>query len=190
VTAGAKFRPVPFTYREYCLLPEDGKIHELIEGDFFATPSPSPNHQTVSRRLQYLLMKALEDTGLAQVFDSPIDLILDDETVVQPDLVVISTGRSHLITKRGIEGVPELVVEVLSPSSIDRDAQLKHRVYERFGVDEYWIVDPQNKNVIAWQLVDGRYHERAKYEESSTLQWPAFPQVEIPLAGIFRLLVG
>lgn len=110
--------------------------------------------------------------------------------MVQPDLVVISTGRSHLITNRGIEGVPELVVEVLSPSSIDRDAQLKHRVYERFGIDEYWIVDPQNKIVIAWQLVDGRYHERARFEESATLRWPAYPQVEIPLAGIFRLLVG
>lgn len=186
MSAQSSQRPAPFTYREYCLLLEDGKRHELIEGDFYVTPAPSPSHQTVSRRLQFLLMQALEEPGLAQVFDAPIDLILDDENVVQPDLVVVSTARAHLVTSRGLEGVPDLVVEILSPSSRDRDQHLKHRLYERFGIPAYWIVDPHNGSVITWQLIDGRYQQDAHYDRSATLIWPAFPQVQVVLARVFR----
>src|SRR5438874_13805058 len=83
-------RPPPLTYDEYRLLPEDGKRYELMEGDLFVSPAPSPRHQTVSRRLQFALMQALETPGLAQIFDAPVDLILEPTSVVQPDLVVVS----------------------------------------------------------------------------------------------------
>ena len=77
-------QPEPFTYREYALLPEDGRRHELIEGEFYVTPAPGTQHQTVSRRLQQLLMQQLEDTGLALVFNAPVDVLLDDTTCLQP----------------------------------------------------------------------------------------------------------
>lgn len=186
MTASLTRRPAPFTYREYCLLPEDGKRHELIEGDFFVTPAPSPRHQTVSRRLQYLLMQALEEPGHAQVFDAPVDLLLHDESVVQPDLVVVSTARTSLITARGIEGVPDLVVEILSPSTGDRDLQLKRRVYERFGIPEYWVVDPVSCFVTVWTLENGRYEQRAYLDRASTLTWPDYPELSVDLSRVFR----
>lgn len=152
------------------------------------TPAPAPRHQTVSRRLQFALMKQLEETGLAQVFDAPIDLMLDDETVVQPDLVVVSKAREGIITNRGIEGVPDLVVEILSPSSGERDLQLKLHLYERFGIPEYWVADPDLRTVTQWRLnsIDGRYQQSAVVGSTSSLTWPAFAEVSVALDAVFR----
>ena len=179
-------RPPAFTYRDYALVPEDVKRWELMEGDLFVSPSPSPRHQRISRRLQFWLMKLLEEPGLAEIFDAPIDVIFDDETVVQPDLVVLGADRAHIVTARGLEGVPNVVVEILSPTSGDRDHHLKRRIYERFGVPEYWVVDPDHGFVTAWRLEDGRYQLRARFDRSSTLSCPDFPAVNFPLLDVFR----
>jgi len=126
-----------FTYREYALLPDDGRRHELIEGDFYVTPAPATMHQTVSRRLSHALMFQLEDTGLALVFNAPCDVILDENTVAQPDLAIVRMTRRELVSKRGIEGPPNVVVEILSPSPKGQDELLKKAVYARFNVPEY-----------------------------------------------------
>jgi Uma2 family endonuclease len=179
---------IPLTVREYRLLPEDGRRWELFEGDFLVTPAPTPLHQKISRRLQHALMTQLEDTGLAQVIDAPIDVIFDDFSVVQPDLVIVSTAHASLITARAVEGAPDVLVEILSPSSIDRDRYLKLRLYERFGVREYWIVDPEHGFLEAYRLGANptrSYELRERHDRASILRCPDFPTLELPLAPLF-----
>jgi Uma2 family endonuclease len=178
-------RPPPLTYDEYRVLPEDGKRYELMEGDLFVSPAPSTRHQTVSRRLQFALMQALEVPGLAQVFNAPCDVIFEPTSVVQPDLVIVGAARAHIITARAIEGVPDVLVEILSPGGTDRDEHLKRRLYERHGVPEYWVVEPQHGFVTQWRMDGGSYGLRARLDRASTLEHPDFPTVQIALATVF-----
>ena len=174
------------TYEDYRLLPEDGPRYELIEGELYLSPSPSTRHQTVSRRLQYALMKALEDPGLAQVFNAPMDLVVDRNTAVQPDLIIVGTARTSIITARALEGAPDVVVEILSPSTRDRDEHIKRRLYERFGVREYWLVDSEAETLIAYRRDDEGYGIRASYDRTGILECPEFPSLSLVLADVFR----
>lgn len=177
--------PRPYTYREYCLLPEDGRRWELVDGDLLVSPSPTPRHQTVSRRLQFALMDQLEQPGLAQVFNAPMDVVLSDTDVVQPDLLVVADPAA--VGDKAIVGVPDLVVEILSPSNPERDRYLKKAVYERFGVEEYWVVDPDVGSVEAWVPgPDRRYTRRALWYSSDTATAARFPAVAVKLADVFR----
>lgn len=144
------------TYREYACFPDDGRRHEIIDGEHYVNPAPSTYHQTVSRRLQFLLYQPIELTGVGQVFDAPVDLHLTEHDVVQPDIVVISNDR-NIITPSKIKGVPNLVIEILSPSSLKHDRELKLALYEQVGVDEYWIVDPFEQSIDRCVLSDGQY---------------------------------
>ena len=179
-------RPPPLTYDEYRLLPDDGKRYELIEGDIFVSPSPSTRHQTVSRRLQFALMQALEVPGLAQVFNAPIDLLLEPTSVVQPDLAIVSAARASIVTPRALEGIPDVVAEILSPGSVDRDQHLKLRLYERFAIPEYWVVDPDHGMLVVHRIDANSYGIRARYDRSSTLESPDFPSLKIALLDVFR----
>jgi Uma2 family endonuclease len=149
--------PPPFRYEDYAAIPSDGRRWEVIDGEFEVNPAPSPHHQTVSRRLQFELMRVLEEPGLALIFNAPVDLILAQEQVLQPDLVILGRAREHLVTERGIEGPPDIVVEVLSPGTRVLDQRVKKGVYCRFGVSEYWLVDPVLATIESWQLAAGHW---------------------------------
>jgi Uma2 family endonuclease len=179
-------RPPVLTYEDYCLLPEDGKRYELIEGELFVSPSPSTRHQTVSVQLVYELMQALYKPGLAKIFPAPTDLLLAKTTVVVPDLIVVSTARASLITARALEGPPDVVVEILSPSSIDRDQYIKRKLYEKFQVPEYWVVDPEQGSMTVYRLDEGTYGIRARYDRDSILASPDFPTLRVAMADVFR----
>jgi Uma2 family endonuclease len=131
-------------------------------------------------------MEVLEKQGLAQIFDAPTDLILKDTTVVVPDLVIIGAARFSIITRRALEGAPDVVVEILSPSSVDRDGYIKRKLYESFAIPEYWLVDPEQALITVYRLDEGSYGIRARYDRSSTLQCPEFPALAIPLLDVFR----
>lgn len=178
-------RPIPMTIREYRLLPEDGRRWELVDGEFVMTPAPSTKHQRVSRKLQYELMTQLERTGLAEVINAPIDVVFDDVNVVQPDLVIVASARTSIITERAVEGPPDVLVEILSPTSVDRDRHLKRRLYAHFGVREYWIVDPLRGFLEAYRLVEQDYGLRDRYDRAATLRSPDFTTLEVPLLGVF-----
>ena len=152
--------PAKLGYREYCCFPDDGRRHEIIDGDHYVNPAPSTYHQTVSRRLQHQLYTQIELTGRGVVYNAPVDVQLTDHDIVQPDLVVVLTSRMQMITPTKIKGVPDLLVEILSPSTASNDATLKKQLYERVGVAEYWIVDPDNHTVEQLVLADGRYEQR------------------------------
>ncbi len=156
------------TYREYACFPEDGRRHEIIDGVHYVNPAPSTYHQTVSRLIQFQLMTQIELTGAGKVFDAPVDLHLTPHDVVQPDIVIVMNDR-NIITPTKIKGVPNLVIEILSPSSEKNDRELKFSLYEKSKVDEYWIVDPHDHEVDQHVLVDGKY-QMTRHQTSITCQ--------------------
>lgn len=177
---------VPFTYEDYAAIPNDGRRWELIDGEFEVNAAPSPRHQTVSRRLQFELMRVLEEPGLALVFNAPVDLILSDQQVLQPDLVILRADRAGLVTERGIEGTPDIIVEILSPSTRVLDQRVKKGVYGRFGVPELWLVDPVGGHLELWRLENGDLQLAQRFDRASRLTTPSFAEVDIELQRVFR----
>ncbi|MBW5447103.1 Uma2 family endonuclease [Cohnella sp. CFH 77786] len=146
-------RETPMTYGEYASLPEDGNRYELVDGFLeLMSPSASTLHQLISHRIQFKLTQTCDRDNI--ILDAPIDLILSDREVRQPDLVVLHRSRLSLLTRRGIEGPPDLVAEILSPSSIRRDKVGKRNTYAKYGIPEYWIIDPASWTLEQYVLTD------------------------------------
>lgn len=171
-------------YEDYARIPPDGKRYELLEGDLFVTPAPSPLHQRASKRLQRQLEAYFEARGLGEVFDAPIDVILTLHDVVQPDLVVVTDPSQ--ISRRGIEGAPALVVEVLSPTTRDRDRTTKARRYAALGVQHYWVLDPEGSRLDCYRLERGEYVLAARGEGDQSLTHPDWPGLTLTLADLWR----
>ncbi len=171
-------------YEEYCLFPDNGNRHEIIDGRHYMNPAPSPEHQSVSIYLQHYLFTQIELAELGKVFDAPIDVQLSDYHIVQPDLVVLLNDGAARITKLKIDGPPDLLVEILAPSTSTNDLTLKRRLYEQAGVREYWIVDPNLCRVTQLVLSKGQYREQPAFEEELSVH--ALPTVKVPLPEIWN----
>jgi Uma2 family endonuclease len=159
-----------WTYADYCRIPPDRMRHEIIDGRHYVNPAPSPYHQTVSIRLAYELMRLVDKPGRGRVLTAPIDVHLGRGTVVQPDLVVLRNRNRSQIGPRKLTGTPDMLVEILSPSNRTYDRRTKKDRYERAGVPEFWIVDPDAHSVEQSVLRDGRYGEPAIHAESVRLR--------------------
>ncbi|MDP1562625.1 MAG: Uma2 family endonuclease [Pirellulaceae bacterium] len=146
-------------YAAYAAIPFDGKRHEIIAGDHFVNPATSLHHQQVSRHLQYYLFRAIELPGLGCVINAPVDVQLSDHDIVQPDLVVIRKANLHIQTPSRVKGIPDLLIEILSPSNPGHDLKTKRLAYQRCGVPEYWIVDPDEHQILVLTLANGQYQE-------------------------------
>ena len=160
------------TYEDYVLMPDDGQRHELIDGELFVVPAPGFSHQSVLARLHLLIGPYVERHGGTLLF-APFDVILSLGNVVQPDLLFVAAKHSSRIEQRGVNGAPDLVVEVLSSAGKRRDEVTKRALYERFGVPEYWLVDPDAKSFRMLSLVNGVYEP--------TLTSSTFPNLDLPL---------
>jgi Uma2 family endonuclease len=156
-------------YREYCCFPDDGRRHEIIDGDQYVTPAPSTAHQTISKRMQHQLYTQIELAGLGIVFNAPVDVQLTEHDIVQPDLVVILADRTRMITPTKVNGVPDLIIEILSLSNAAHDTALKKQLYERTGVAEYWIADPDNQRLERYRLVAGAYRLEPQADPATAL---------------------
>ncbi|MBI4634927.1 MAG: Uma2 family endonuclease, partial [Candidatus Rokubacteria bacterium] len=148
---------VLLTYREYAALPDDGRRYEIHDGDLSVTPAPGLAHQKISQRLFDVLFHHVQARGLGEIYYAPVDVILSDRSVVQPDIVFVENSRRGVLGPRGIEGAPTLAVEIMSPSSTLTDRATKHQLYARHGVPYYWIVDPEARAVEAYGLGPGGY---------------------------------
>ncbi len=161
--AGQDGSRVKLTYEDYCRFPDDGTRHEILDGDHQMTPSPRPPHQSLLTELAFQIRAQIQEKGL--VYSAPTDLQLSEVDILQPDLMVIAPHRRHIITPTKIKGVPDLVVEVLSPSTEAMDRGLKKERYARGGVPEYWIADLE-EHVIEQYVLEGReYHLVGKHED-------------------------
>jgi Uma2 family endonuclease len=169
-------------YEAYAAIPFDGRRHEIISGDHFVNPAPNLYHQEVSRHIQFQLYTAIELTDLGKVINAPVDLQLTPHDIVQPDLVIVTRQRKHILTPIKIKGVPDLVVEVLSPSNSSHDLKTKRNLYERCEVPEYWIVFPEEHQVLQLVLVDGVYAENM-VTKSITMSVP--PHVTVDLTRVW-----
>ncbi|MEZ6118550.1 MAG: Uma2 family endonuclease [Pirellulaceae bacterium] len=167
-------------YLEYCQLAEDGNVHEIMDGDHYMNPPPSPYHQAILGNLHFQLYAQVKSKGLGQVFVAPTDVQLSAHDIVQPDIVVILNERQDIVTPSRIVGSPNLVVEILSDSTASRDKQLKMQLYRRSCIPEYWLVDAKAKRVtqLVFQANDyvefGRYSRRAFF---SCTTWKGFCQL-------------
>ncbi|HSE94370.1 MAG TPA: Uma2 family endonuclease [Methylomirabilota bacterium] len=178
--------PVVLAYPDYAALPADGRHYELHDGELSVTPAPSPRHQEVSGNLWDLLHHyLLRGSGSGKVFYAPIDCILSETTIVQPDLVYVGPGARGQITPRGIEGPPTLVVEILSPSTLQIDRGVKLQLYARYGIPHYWIVDPDGRDIVAHALGRGAYAVVARLAGAAPVALPPFPDLVLDPASIW-----
>jgi Uma2 family endonuclease len=172
------------TYADYLLFPDDNLRHEVIGGEHFVTPSPVTRHQRISRDLFYLLMQYLKEHPLGEAFYAPFDVILSDSDIVVPDLFYVSRERSHFVTSKNLQGPPDLVVEILSPGTKGRDRHLKRELYDRAGVREYWLVDPDRDVITVHRRDSGEgFESPAEYSSAShdLLRTPLLPGLAIPV---------
>ena len=144
-----------WTYEDYLRLTDD-KRYEVINGRLYEMPAPTTEHQRILREIHTFMWEFVRKAEKGEVFFSPVDVILSDTAVVQPDLIFISGERLGIVRER-IFGPPDLVVEIVSPSSYGRDRYDKFVLYERYGVKGYWIVLPREKVIEVWCLKDGKY---------------------------------
>lgn len=175
------------SYQDFLLFPEDGKRHELLGGDHLVTPSPSTKHQRVSRNLMCFMDSYLRRSKAGEVFAAPMDVVLSDLDVVEPDLLFISREKSSIITEKNIQGSPDLVIEIVSKSTQRIDSLVKRKLYERCGIQEYWLVDPELKTVDVCRLANGKYVRQAalSQEDDSILKTPLMPGFQLRLSDIF-----
>ena len=178
---------VKLTYDDFLLFPDDGQRHELIDGKHYVTPSPNTKHQRVSGNLHFLIRAWLERHPIGEVFYAPFDVVFTRFDVVEPDLLYLSHARAKAaLTAAHVAGVPELVIEIGSPSTRKRDETIKRRLYEREGVSEYWVVDPDLDVIRIYRRgADGfaRASELSA-EAGETLTSPLFAGLELPLARV------
>ncbi len=145
-----------WTYADYQELDDETRC-EIIEGELSMTPAPNLEHQRVSRNLEFSMLQYVEAKKLGEVLNAPVDVVLDEANIVQPDLVFVSKQNFKILEKNGIMGSPDLAVEILSPSSLYRDRYQKKDLYEKFGVRELWIMDPANQTIEIFCLAGGKY---------------------------------
>jgi Uma2 family endonuclease len=181
-TTGAGLK-AKLDYDDYAAIPPDRNRYEIIDGELYVTPSPTPDHQHASKRLQRILESYFEERGLGEVFDAPLDLIMTKHDVVQPDLLVVNPVQ---VSGRGIEGAPLLVVEILSPSTRAHDRDVKARRYAALSVPHYWIVDPADRRVECYEIRGATYALVSAAQDRAILTHPAWPDLVVPLAGLWR----
>ncbi len=161
-TAGAlRAWPAPgeWTFDDYQALPDEGYCYEVVEGDLLMSPAPGTRHQDVSIRLASAIFRHVSDTNAGKAYAAPCDVMLGWATIVQPDVLFISSGRLDIVGPAYVDGPPDLVVEIISPSDPDHDRVRKHGLYERHGVREYWIVDPAARTIDVFVLEVGGYRQ-------------------------------
>ena len=172
------------TYEDYAKTPDDERW-ELIDGELFRMPSPNIAHQRTSMRLFLLVAPFVENRNLGEVFNAPTDVVLSDHDTVEPDLLFISKERMGIIGTLNVQGAPDLVVEIHSPSTAQRDLTAKRELYARHGVKEYWPIDPVARTVTVLLLRDGEFVEVDVYKEGDTVTSPTLEGFSFRVEEIF-----
>ena len=184
ITTSVKPKPkLKLTYEDYASLPDDER-YELIDGELIAMPSPKTIHQKILKLIAWGF-HSVEARGLGTFYFAPFDVVLSATNVVQPDLIFVSRARAHIITEDNIRGAPDLVVEILSPSTAGCDRIVKRDLYARHGVREYWLIDPYAKTATVLTLGANGYDTHAVYGEGDTLTSPTLPGFALNLSDLF-----
>ncbi len=187
---GSLRNPVKYTYDDLLTFPDDGLRREIIDGELYVTPSPATPHQIVVGNLYYLLRSYLTAHPVGRILLAPLDVVFSQFDVVEPDLLFVSTARRDVVTTKNIQGSPDLAIEVLSPGTRRTDETTKRRLYERFDVLEYWLIDVKIEAVkIYRRSATGVPFDRiGEYtvEAGDHVASPLFPDLQVSLAAIFQ----
>lgn len=177
-----------WTYHDYLQLDED-IIFEIIEGEQQMAAAPNWQHQNISQNLERLLDFYVQQKKLGKIFHAPVDVVLDENNVIQPDIIFISQANLKILRKEhpGIIGVPDLVVEIVSPSSFHRDVHQKKDLYEHFQVREYWIIEPATATVEVFVLENGKYQLLAFAAEKGVVTSKVLEGFQINIAEIMHV---
>ena len=173
------------TYDDLVSLADETRRYEIFDGDLVVTASPTTRHQRVSRNLAFILHDYVSTPGLGEVFYAPVDVILDRHTVVVPDLVYVSKARTSIVQPHAIVGAPDLLVEILSPSTADRDWGAKAKLYARFGVDHDWVVDPDERILTVFSRTRAAYAEAARHARDATVRAAPFSALDLDLGTVW-----
>lgn len=172
------------TYQDYANLEGDER-YELLDGELILVASPNMDHQEAVTNLGTSLSVFVKEHDLGKIYFAPTDVLLTDTQVFQPDLLFVSKDREHIRTPANIQGAPDLIVEVLSPSSVRRDWHDKRGLYASHGVREYWIVDPVHQIVSVLLLQDGELEVDGTYTEGDTIVSSTLEGFSVSLNEIF-----
>ena len=175
-----------WTYSDWLRLPNDGFRYEIIAGELFVSPSPTIDHQNAASELVAAMRTYARREKLGLVLTAPVGVLLPgQDTIVQPDVLFVSKARLEIVSSDIIDGTPDLVVEVLSPSNWVYDRGRKQKTYEQAGVREYWIVDYRARTVDVLVLEGREFVQRGQYREGDAAPSEALPGFAIAVADIF-----
>ena len=175
---------IKLDYEDYAAIPDDGRRHEIIDGEHYVNPAPNPYHQIILARVSVPLYQYVENHQLGIVFFAPVDVLLSGHDIVQPDAMFISNAHRDIVREKRIHGAPDLAVEVLSDSNRRYDVRVKYDLYERGGVGEYWIVDGDELGVRVFRRAGEKF---APVEVGDAITTPLLPGFALPLRTIFRM---
>ena len=179
-------KALPITRHDYEEMPPGPPYYQVIEGDLVMSPSPNIYHQAIVTRICTLLMQFLEKKPLGEVLIAPLDVFLSEINVYQPDVIFVSNQRRSILTEQGLEGPPDLVVEVLSPGTARFDKGSKRKVYARAGVEELWLVDAEARLIHVYQLTKDAETPAATYDERAVFTTSLLPGLHLKAASIFK----
>ncbi len=176
-----------FTHADLLAIPDDGKRREIVNGEPFVTPSPNLEHQRISQRLETAFTDYLKQHPIGEFFHAPLDVILSEFDVLEPDvLFVLNERRTILDRKDWVRGAPDIVLEILSSSTESNDRGPKLKAYARFGVPEYWIVDPEERAIEVYLLGKEGYEPPRIFREQESLTSLVLPGFALPVGKAFE----
>jgi Uma2 family endonuclease len=176
----------PFTAADYRRMEDDGRRYEVLEGTLIMAPAPNRFHQAISRNLCRILYGHLHRRPIGKAYDAPFDVYLDEETVVQPDFVFVAAQSKAKLIPEGVEGAPDLVVEILSPATSARDLGVKRRLYARAGVRELWILSPETRQLQVYLPEKDATHPARILLEDESYETQLLPGLTLPVGELFE----
>ena len=173
-----------FTVKDYMSTPND-KRYQLLDGEMIVMPSPTSRHQTIVMNIAFVLHQFVSEGSLGRVWFAPLDVVLSNHDVAQPDILFVSNSRSAIITEANVQGAPDLLVEILSPGTAEYDRGYKQALYGSHGVREYWLVDPDAETVEVLTLGDQGLAPLATYRRGGMIDSPLLDGLALEMDLVF-----
>ena len=174
-----------YTWADLSLMPDDGKRREIIDGEIYVTPSPVDHHQMILFNLTMAFGKFLETHPLGKLRFAPLDVILSEHDVLEPDLLLVLNEHQNIL-QDWVRGAPDLVIEILSPTTSARDRGIKLKAYARYGIAEYWIVDPVAQAIEVHRLTAEGFRLIATRAKGGTVETPMLPGFSLAVTPVFK----
>jgi Uma2 family endonuclease len=174
------------TEEDYYNLPDNGMRYQLIEGELYMAPAPNLYHQTISGNLEFIFRAYLEQNPLGILLHAPFDVVFHGESIWQPDIFVVLNANRHILKEQRCEGVPDFIIEILSQNNRELDLHTKRTIYARQGVTEYWIIDPEAKEILIYRFDENINEPVTRIKSPVKATSSLFPGLTIALEAIFR----